>query len=215
MQTPENFCSSCPRIMHVHLGPITPQYLHFHLRDASWLKLLDGCYQPWLPRCHPCPGWVHSFVMPAISLTWCIQQICKASLSHLFRLICGLSSTDLDSLHLDEELHLVLKLSAELRSMRRELSQRFHTKFHTNIDPVTRGCRACYNQPEDSKCVRYWTVEPGYHSDIHGKVVTPYPANDPDRLPTTGKVRILVLIFLSVFKLFHCRAGQPIPIMFL
>ncbi|KAG2045888.1 hypothetical protein BDR06DRAFT_1015217 [Suillus hirtellus] len=118
-----------------------------------------------------------------------MSWICKASLSHLFRLICGLSSADLDSLHLDEELHLVLKLSAELRSMRRELSQRFHTKFHTNIDPVTRGCRACYNQPEDSKCVRYWTVEPSYHSDIHGKVVTPCPANDPDRLPTTGKGR--------------------------
>jgi hypothetical protein len=144
-----------------------------------------------------------------------IQQICKTSLNHLFRLISGFSAADLDALDLDEELHLVLKLSAELRSLRRELSKSFHSKFHKNIDPITRDCRACYHQPEDSKCVRYWAVEPGYHSEIHGKVITPYPANDPDRLPPTGKVRILVLTFLPVLKLFCRRAGRSTPIMFL
>ncbi|KAG1785191.1 uncharacterized protein HD556DRAFT_1450943 [Suillus plorans] len=133
----------------------------------------------------------------APSVTW----ICKASLNHLFCLICGFSVADLDSLHLDEELHLVLKLSAELRSIRRELSERFHTKFHKSVDLVTRGCRACYHQPEDSKCVRYWTVEPSYHSEIHGKVVTPYPANDPDRLPPTGKGRVVYTDYVPLMGL--------------
>jgi len=119
----------------------------------------------------------------APSMTW----IHKASLNHLFRLICGFSAVDLDALHLDEELLLVLKLSIELRSLRQELSRGFHAKSHKNVDPGTRGCRACYHQPEESKCVRYWTVEPSFHSEVHGKVVTPYPANYSDRLPPTGK----------------------------
>ncbi|KAG1845816.1 hypothetical protein F4604DRAFT_1688588 [Suillus subluteus] len=119
----------------------------------------------------------------APSATW----ICKASLNQLFRLICGFSAANLDALHLDEELLLVLKSSAKLRGLRQELAKGFHEKFHKNVDPSTRGCRSCYHQAEDSKCVRYWAVEPSYRTEIHGKVVTPYPANDPDRLPPTGK----------------------------
>jgi hypothetical protein len=47
--------------MRAHFGPITLQYLHFHLRDASWLKLFAGCYQLWLRRPHLPHGCVHSF----------------------------------------------------------------------------------------------------------------------------------------------------------
>ncbi|KAG2335577.1 hypothetical protein BDR05DRAFT_353426 [Suillus weaverae] len=124
-----------------------------------------------------------TLVAKAPSMTW----IHKASLNHLFRLICGFSAVDLDVLHLDEELLLVLKLSIELRSLRQELSRGFHMKSRKNMDPATRGCRVCYHKPEDSKCVRYWNIEPRCHSEVHGKVVTPYPADDPDRLPPTGK----------------------------
>lgn len=56
MQIPKNSCNSCPRIMCAHFSPITLQYLHFHLKDDSWLKLLDGCYPPWQPRHHPQHG---------------------------------------------------------------------------------------------------------------------------------------------------------------
>ncbi|KAG1853973.1 hypothetical protein F4604DRAFT_1932943 [Suillus subluteus] len=124
-----------------------------------------------------------TLVAKAPSMTW----IPKASLNHLFCLICGFSTIDLDALHLDEELLLVLKLSIKLRSLHQELSRGFHTKSHKNVDPVTQGCCVCYHKPEDSKCVRYWNIKPSCHSEIHGKVVTPYPANDPDRLPPTGK----------------------------
>jgi hypothetical protein len=145
--------------------------------------------------------------VPASTLIWHVWQIHKVSLEHLFRLICGFSTADLDALHLDEELHLVLKLSAELRSLRQELSKGFHMKFHNNVDPDTRGCRTCYHEAEDSKCIRYWTVEPSCHLETHGKVVTPYPANDPDRLPPTGKVKISMLMFLPVFKFIHLQGG--------
>ncbi|KAG1860111.1 hypothetical protein F4604DRAFT_1684486 [Suillus subluteus] len=77
--------------------------------------------------------------------------------------------------------------SAKLRGLCQELAKGFHGKFHKNVDPSTQGCRACYHQAEDSKCVRYWAVEPSYRTEIHGKVFTPYPANDPDQLPPTGK----------------------------
>ncbi|KAG2362870.1 hypothetical protein BDR07DRAFT_1484229 [Suillus spraguei] len=119
----------------------------------------------------------------APSMKW----IHKISLSHLFRFICGFSANDLEALQLDEELLLILNLSAKLRKQRQEWSQGFHMKFRKNVDPSTRGCRACYNQPEESKCIRHWTVEPGHHSEIHGKVITPYPASDPDRLRCKGK----------------------------
>ncbi|KAG2057198.1 hypothetical protein BDR06DRAFT_969412 [Suillus hirtellus] len=101
------FAILCSGLGHEILWIANPQYLHFHLRDASWLKLFDGCYQLWLPR---------------------------------------------PIYHMD-----------------------------------TQGCHTCYDQPEDSKCVRYWTVEPGHHFEFHGKVITPYQANDPDRLPSIGK----------------------------
>lgn len=116
---------------------------------------------------------------------------------------------------MDKELLLVLKLSTELRSLRKELLNGFHTKFHNNVDPGTRGCRTCHDQPEDSKCVRYWTVEPSHHFEIHGKVITPYLANDPDRLPSIGKVSILILMAMSAFYSFICRAVHPTPTMFL
>ncbi|KAG1817623.1 uncharacterized protein BJ212DRAFT_1299153 [Suillus subaureus] len=81
------------------------------------------------------------------SVTW----IYKASLNQLFCLICGFSNANLDALHLDEELLLVLKSSAKLRGLHKELAKGFHKKFHKNVDPSTQGCHTCYHQAKDSK----------------------------------------------------------------
>ncbi|KAG1808887.1 uncharacterized protein BJ212DRAFT_1302788 [Suillus subaureus] len=64
----------------------------------------------------------------APSVTW----IYKASLNQLFCLICGFSNANLDALYLDEELLLVLKSSAKLRGLHKELAKGFHEKFHKN-----------------------------------------------------------------------------------
>lgn len=120
-----------------------------------------------------------------MSLITLVLQISQASLSHLFRHICGFTPKELEALGLDEELLLVLILSAQLRLLRRKVSKDFHTRFRHEVHPSTGVCRLCYFEPEDSKCIRYWTVQSTPHTEIHGKVVTPYPTNDPDRLTPT------------------------------
>ncbi|KAG1799172.1 hypothetical protein EV424DRAFT_1546056 [Suillus variegatus] len=128
--------------------------------------------------------------------------ISQASLSHLFRHICGFTPKELEALGLDEELLLVLILSAQLRLLRRKVSKDFHTRFRHEVHPSTGVCRLCYFEPEDSKCIRYWTVQSTPHTEIHGKVVTPYPTNDPDRLtPTLGLEKNADYVHLADLKL--------------
>ncbi|KAG2338178.1 hypothetical protein BDR05DRAFT_952087 [Suillus weaverae] len=137
-------------------------------------------------------------------------KISEASLTHLFCHSCGFTPKELEALGLDEELFLVLILSVELRLLCQTVSKDFHTRFQHEVHPSTGVCRLCYSEPEDSKCIRYWMVQFTPHTEIHGKVVIPYPTNDLDRLtPTLSLEKSADYVHLADLKL-HKIARCPL-----
>ncbi|KAG1895726.1 uncharacterized protein F5891DRAFT_1193906 [Suillus fuscotomentosus] len=117
------------------------------------------------------------------------SKISQASLSHLFCHICGFTPKELEALGLDEKLLPVLILSAQLRLLHWKASKYFHTWFWNEVHPSTGSTP---------------------HTKIQGKVVTPYPTNDPDYLtPTLGLKKNADYVHLADLKL-QTIASQPL-----